>query len=102
MDPAQKEEAIRIYSDPKVIKQVTDKAFAEIDTDRSGFIERKEFATVCKLLAKDLGVPEPSAQEIDESLKAIDQNNDGKISKKELGDLIAFLFKVMLDEIKKA
>ena len=102
MDPAQKAEAIKVLSDPNTVKQVTEKAFAEIDTDKSGFIERKEFATVCKLLAKDLGVPEPSAQEIDESLKAIDQNNDGKISKKELGDLIAFLFKVMVDELKKA
>ena len=41
-----------------------------------------------------------SQEEIDESLKAIDQNGDGKISKKELGDLIAFLFKLMVEELK--
>ena len=102
MDPQQKAQAIQILSDPNTVSQVTDKAFAQIDTDGSGFIDKKEFGTVCKFLAKDLGVPEPSQKEIDESLKAIDQNQDGKISKKELGELIAFLFKLMIDELKNA
>ena len=102
MDAQQKQEAIKVLSDPETVKKVTDKAFAELDTAKSGFIEKKEFATVCKLLPKECGVPEPSQKEIDESLKAIDQNGDGKISKKELGDLIAFLFKLMVEEIKSA
>lgn len=100
MDAKQKEEAIKVLSDPATVEKVTEKAFADIDTDKSGFIERKEFAQVCKLLSKECGVPEPTQKEIDESLKAIDQNGDGKISKKELGDLIAFLFKLMVEEIK--
>ena len=40
------------------------------------------------------------SQHIGAPAKAIDQNGDGKISKKELGDLIAFLFKLMVEEIK--
>ena len=100
MDASQKQEAIKVLSDPETVKKVTDKAFADIDTNHSGFIERGEFAKVCKLLSKECGVPEPSKEEVDESLKAIDQNGDGKISKKELGDLIAFLFKLMVEEIK--
>ena len=100
MDASQKQEAIKVLSDPETVKKVTEKAFADIDTDHSGFTERGEPAKACKPLSKECGAPEPSKDEIDESLKAIDQNGDGKISKKELGDLIAFLFKLMVEELK--
>ena len=42
MDASQKQEAIKVLSDPETVKKVTEKAFADIDTDHSGFTERGE------------------------------------------------------------
>ena len=42
MDASQKQEAIKVLSDRETVKKVTDKAFADIDTDHSGFTERGE------------------------------------------------------------
>ena len=41
MDASQKQEAIKVLSDPEIVKKVTDKAFADIDTDHTGFIEEE-------------------------------------------------------------
>ena len=55
MDASQKQEAIKVLSDPETVKKVTDKAFADIDTDHSGFTERGEPAKACKPLSKECG-----------------------------------------------
>ena len=36
MDASQNQEAIKVLSDPEIVKKVTDKAFADIDTLHSG------------------------------------------------------------------
>ena len=90
MDASQKQEAIKVLSDPETVKKVTDKAFADIDTDHSGFIERGEFAKVCKLLSKECGVPEPSKEEVEESLKVPFQTY-GRLMRHELKNAIVYL-----------
>ena len=63
MDASQKQEAIKVLSDPETVKKVTEKAFADIDTDHSGFTERGEPAKACKPLSKECGAPEKNLKE---------------------------------------
>ncbi len=51
------------------------KVFAEFDKDKSGFIDMNEL----NLVAKELGRP-MDADELEECLKDLDMNKDGKIS----------------------
>ena len=53
MDASQKQEAIKVLSDPETVKKVTEKAFADIDTDHSGFTKRGEPAKASKPLSKE-------------------------------------------------
>ena len=53
MDASQKQEPIKVLSDPETVKKVTEKAFADIDTDHSGFTERGEPAKASKPLSKE-------------------------------------------------
>ena len=102
MSAEEKQEVIKILKDPNTIKQVVENVFKEVDTDKSGFIEKNEFAAVAKKVSKEYKAPEPTDAEITEALKAIDANNDGKISKEELGSLIKSIFDVLIMHIEKS
>jgi len=54
------------------------KVFVSFDTDKSGFIDANELKEVSKELGKEL-----DAAELEECLKDLDQNKDGKISYEE-------------------
>jgi len=57
-------------------------AFNTFDTDKSGNIERHELGTLLKRLTDAFDVEEPSDDDINEILKELDANGDGKISQK--------------------
>lgn len=57
------------------LDEVIRKVFKAFDTDNSGFIDSQELADVSKELGRTL---EPA--ELEECLKDLDQNKDGKIS----------------------
>jgi len=57
------------------LSEIISKVFTSFDKDASGFIDSNELADV----AKELGRPLDSA-ELEECLKDLDQNKDGKIS----------------------
>jgi len=69
-----------ILKDPAKLKKITDAAFKAVDVDGSGFLERNELEEVMKNVAKDLGVDPPTKDEVDEVLKELDENDDGKLS----------------------
>lgn len=58
-------------------------AFKSFDTDQSGTIERHELGMLLKRLTDAFDVEEPSDDDINEILKELDANGDGKISQVE-------------------
>lgn len=60
------------------LDEVMKKVFKSFDTDNSGFIDSQELAQVSKELGRQL-----SNDELEECLKDLDQNKDGKISYEE-------------------
>lgn len=55
-------------------------AFKTFDTDQSGTIERHELGMLLKRLTDAFDVEEPSDDDINDILKELDANGDGKIS----------------------
>ena len=93
MDAKQKEEAIKVLSDPATVEKVTEKAFADIDTDKSGFIERCELKPLLNKISKQLNLPFPEEKDIDEGLKQLDLNKDGKL---QFSEFLPFYEQIMI------
>ncbi len=94
-------EVIAALRDPKIIKQAVEEIFAKVDKDHSGKIDRKELKTGLRIMGKEIGIPEPTDKDIDETLKALDTNNDGQIDKNEMEALVKALFEIMIAELEK-
>lgn len=85
-------------NDEKAFSKIVDIAFDAADTDKSGFVERKELKEVMTQAFKQFGAPSPpSDADIDEELKKLDKNKDGKISKEEFRVLIKDILIVMIE-----
>eukprot|EP01016_Furgasonia_blochmanni_P016170 TRINITY_DN1920_c0_g1_i1.p1 TRINITY_DN1920_c0_g1~~TRINITY_DN1920_c0_g1_i1.p1 ORF type:complete len:163 (+),score=26.38 TRINITY_DN1920_c0_g1_i1:171-659(+) len=85
-----------ILNDKEKLKKITKAAFDAVDTDKSGFLERNELEAIMLNVAKDIGVDNPSKDEVDEVLKEIDANSDGKISITEFEVLIRQVLEIMV------
>ena len=98
-DKEKNAEIIAVLQDPKTCTDAVEEIFTKLDTDKSGFIEQSEFKKSMIELAKKLNTPEPTEAEITQTLNAVDTNKDGKISKKELEDLVRFFLDLMIQDL---
>ena len=64
------------------------KIFKQVETDRSGYIDRDELKAALCLTAKSEGLPTPTDDHIDQQMKVIDTSGDGKIS---FDEFVAFI-----------
>ena len=82
-----------ILSNPELLNQVAHAAFIEVDMDESGFISQNELEALMKSIAQQSKVEPPSKQEIQDAMKALDTNNDGKLSFEEFKVLVVSILK---------
>lgn len=73
-------------------------AFKTFDTDQSGTIERHELGMLLKRLTDAFDVEEPSEDDINDILKELDANGDGKISQGEFQALVIDVVKLIEEE----
>lgn len=69
-----------ILKDKVKLKKITEAAFKAVDSDGSGYLERNELEKVMINVATDLGVDSPSKDEVEEVLRELDEDGDGKLS----------------------
>ncbi len=50
------------------MKNITQEAFKKIDTDGFGYLERGQFEQALILMAKEIGVDNPTREEVDDIL----------------------------------
>lgn len=62
----------QMMKDAKKMKKLMEDAFRKVDIDGSGFLERGEFEQVLVQIAKEIGVDNPTREEVDEILDEID------------------------------
>ena len=71
------------------LRQAIDAIFNKYDTDKSGTLEGNEIYNLINDAFKSLGRNrQVQPQEVDQFIKAIDKNSDGKISKPELFEIL--------------
>lgn len=89
-----KEEVSKLIHNSEKCNQMVEEVFKEFDTNRNGFIEKKEFAPFYKKFMQACGeeIEEPTEEELNEGIKSIDWNKDGKISKNEMRGFVEALF----------
>jgi len=87
-----------ILSNEELFEEVAKAAFSSVDTDGSGEIDAKELGKVMQQLASETNTEEPSVEEVNEVLEALDEDKSGKISYKEFKVLIREVLKNMLEE----
>ena len=58
------------------IRTLTDMAFSAIDTDNNGYLDRIELKDTLREIAKEIGIPVPSENDVLIVLYELDQNDD--------------------------
>ena len=66
-------------SNQKNIRKVAKEIFNRFDKDKSGFIEKDELRELLITVSEQLNLPILTEKEIEEGLKQLDNNNDGKL-----------------------
>lgn len=76
-------------------------AFDAVDTDKSGYLERNELEAVMSSVSSEFDFDQPTKEDVDEILKEIDVNSDGKISLNEFQAQIKQILNVMAENEKE-
>ena len=70
------------------LKDIVGKAFDLYDADKSGYLERDEIKKLLNDACAELGAPAITDSQLDEVIKTVDDNGDGKFSFEELFKVI--------------
>lgn len=81
-----------------ILRKQMQQAFRDFDTDHSGFIERHELSVMMKRLTGAFNVEEPSEEEINDILRDLDANGDGKVSMGEFETLVEEVISIIEEQ----
>ncbi len=90
------DELAAMLNDPVQFNEVARVAFDATDVDGTGHIDRNELEAAMKIISNDIGIPEPSKEDVDEIFKSLDTDNSGKIDFDEFKVFVRKLFEAML------
>ena len=83
-----KEALKRKVLDDSVLDEMVETTFVNADLNKNSIIERNELAVLLRSIYGTLGLNPPLESEIDQELRRLDRNNDGKLSKSEFKTLV--------------
>ena len=85
-----------ILNDENKLNKVAKGAFDEVDTDRSGKIDKSELDKLIEIICKDMGAVPPSHEECMEVFNQLDIDKSGKIDFKEFKVFVKDILESML------
>ena len=83
----------------KILTDVVNKLFKEIDLDGNKSIDKEEFGIFLTNLSETIEIDPPSTKEINKEFKKLDKNKDGVISKKEFTVFVKKIISMVIDNI---
>lgn len=84
-----------LLSDRSQIEKLTKLAFDMVDTDASGYIDRNELEAVMTSIGLEMDFDGASKEDVDEIIKELDTDEDGKINYAEWKNLVIEILTVM-------
>ncbi len=84
-----------ILSDVYKLREISEVAFSNVDTDKSGFISVAELQGLMCNLADSLGIRHPTEEETKTAFGHTDLDGNDKISKEEFTKLVSELLSLM-------
>jgi len=84
-----KEDELKVSNN---IEEIVDKTFAQVDTNKNGFIDEKELGQMLNACASEIGIPNPPQEEVHAVLQKLDRNNDNQLSRDEFRALVVRLY----------
>ena len=81
------------------LRKVAREVFDMYDVDKSDYIDKAELKPLLSKLSKQLGLPEPSDQDIDDGIKQLDFNKDGKLQFKEFFPFYQQVYEQIMNKI---
>ena len=97
LTPEMREKVKKQVLDESNFGPIVDNLFNQTDKDNSGEIDRKELGNLLAELGQILGITPPTEEDIENELKRLDVNKDGKISKKEFRVLVKELVLLVVE-----
>jgi Ca2+-binding EF-hand superfamily protein len=91
------DEIAAMLNDPVKFAEIARAAFDATDVDGTGHIDRDELEGAMKQISTDIGIPEPTKEDVDEIFKSLDTDNSGKIDFNEFKVFVRKLFEAMLE-----
>ncbi len=77
------EEIKSVLNNDTKIDEFNNRGFQETDADQSGEVCLKEFYTIFALIVKELDLPEPSQDEVQNQFNELDTDKSGRLNKQE-------------------
>lgn len=81
------------------LRKVAREVFDMYDVDKSDYIDKAELKPLLSKLSKQLGLPEPNDQDIDDGIKQLDFNKDGKLQFKEFFPFYQQVYEQIMNKI---
>jgi len=85
----------RALTDPQEFQVFSKKLFDDVDTDKSGSVNRRELRHVLNAVSQALGKPLPTENEIETLMITLDADRDGKINFQEFQDLAKVILETL-------
>ena len=71
---------ISIRNDKNKMKKLTEAAFKAIDSDNSGTLDKSEIIAIMTKISNEMGIENPSKEEIEEVIEELDVDKNGVLS----------------------
>lgn len=71
---------ISIRNDKIKMKKLTEAAFKAIDSDNSGTLDKSEIIAIMTKISNEMGIENPSKEEIEEVIEELDVDKNGVLS----------------------
>ena len=87
----------RILKDENKLTRVTKQIFDEVDTDRSGSISKNEMQSAMQMFAKEMGIDEPTNEDVNKAMKDFDTDGTGKLSVDEFRAVVVEILNAIVE-----
>ena len=86
-----------ILNNEEKLNEIIDKAFGNVDKDKSGAIDETELEKIMVQITSDMGAEPPTKEDIKEVMEELDKDRNNTIDRDEFGYLIKNILSSLIE-----